>query len=38
MLSGEDYLAMEVDLNKPFLTPLDADNTEASITIRDRSS
>lgn len=31
-LSGEDYRAMEVDLsNKPFLAPIDADNTKASV-------
>jgi hypothetical protein len=32
MLSREDYQAMEVELNnKPFLAPLDANNTRASI-------
>jgi hypothetical protein len=32
MLSGEDYQRMEVGLdNKPFLQPLDSDNTKASI-------
>lgn len=32
MLSGEDYQRMEVGLdNKPFLQPLDCDNTKASI-------
>jgi hypothetical protein len=31
-LSGEDYRLMEVDLNnKPFLAPIDADNTKASV-------
>ena len=31
-LSGEDYRVMEVDLNnKPFLAPIDADNTKASV-------
>ena len=32
MLSGEDYQRIEVGLdNKPFLQPLDSDNTKASI-------
>ncbi len=32
MLSGEDYQRMEVGLdNKPFLQPLDSENTKASI-------
>jgi hypothetical protein len=32
MLSGKDYRHIEVDLNsKPFLDPIDADNTKASV-------
>ncbi len=32
MLSGEEYQQMEVGLyNKPFLQPLDSENTRASI-------
>jgi hypothetical protein len=32
MLSGEDYQRIEVGLdNKPFLQPLDSENTKASI-------